>query len=267
MKLRILLTTIALCIVSCSSNGEDTQDVVTLEDTALTDSVAPEDTSVTDSISTQKGALALSFNHQVHSAALELESPFSDDEGVEYKISQLRYWVSNLVLVKSDGTQVPIPDSYFLIEIMEANTRTTIVIPGLPTGEYNAIQFGVGVDEARNHSTDLFVGELSTGVDMDWGWNSGFIFFKIEGTYRAGTKIEWDPYKLHLGYDVLYKTVDLSLSPFSIEANEQTDVSIEANVDQLFEGMNLPAKPNVVGGPLDGPAGQAMGLYTTWFNE
>ncbi len=60
----------------------------------------------------------------------------------------------------------------------------------VPAGEYNQLTFIVGVDSLRNTmNISRRTGVLDPASSMDngmyWSWNSGYIFFKIEGESPA----------------------------------------------------------------------------------
>jgi hypothetical protein len=215
----------------------------------------------------KSGGLTVQINHKIADAPLALSTVYTDDKGTDYEISQLRYWVSNVVLVAEDDSTVVLPDAYYLVEKTAAKDRTAITFSDIPVGNYKAVRFAIGVDEDHNHSTDVFVGELSTAVDMDWGWNSGFVFFKVEGNYRPAPEAGMTFFKMHVGFDTLYKEVQLDVTPFAIEADQVHNLELNAQVDQLFDGMDVRVNSSLIGGSVASPAGVAMSLYTAWFSE
>jgi hypothetical protein len=80
----------------------------------------------------------------------------------------------------------------------------------VPEGDYTQVSFVLGVDSLRNTMRldkrtgilDPTVGN-NEGAGMYWGWNSGYIFFKMEGNSSVLTTKE-DPtgnqqFKYHIG--------------------------------------------------------------------
>jgi hypothetical protein len=142
--------------------------------------------------SSVKAPLSVEFDNIVGAADLQLNSGnYSNAVGQNFKVTKLKYYVSNFKLTNVDGTVYTVPqkDSYFLIDESDATTHEAEL--SVPEGEYKSISFVLGVDSLRN-TTDI---SQRTGVldvsaaaaDMYWSWNSGYIFFKLDGTSPAIT--------------------------------------------------------------------------------
>jgi hypothetical protein len=129
-----------------------------------------------------------------------------------FSIHRLQYFVSNWVLTNAEGQKyvVPVEDCYFLIKAEDRASR--FVQLKVPEGTYTQVEFILGVDSLRNTMhPDERKGVLSfnpeeghDGGSMYWGWNSGYIFLKMEGSYQsvqeAGNPIEhWPIFRYHIG--------------------------------------------------------------------
>lgn len=141
---------------------------------------------------TPTGSLEISFDHMVGSRPLELDSniKYVNTEGDTFSVSVFNYYISNIKLKKTDGTEYVVPqnDSYFLIVHEKPETRT-IKLNNIPEGDYNGITFMIGVDSLRSASgsserigvLDIIDRSKTFGHKMYWSWNSGYIFVKLEG--------------------------------------------------------------------------------------
>lgn len=127
------------------------------------------------------GMFKVEFEHSFGADAFELNGAnfYTTASGEQVKFSMLKYYVSNIVLTKSDGTTWVAPDSYYLIDL-SAPASTIIQVGNVPAGDYTSMTFLLGVDSTRNVS-GAQTGALSTANGMFWSWNSGYIFFKAEG--------------------------------------------------------------------------------------
>lgn len=140
---------------------------------------------------TNLAPLSVEFDNIVGGENLYLHSGrYVNSSGEPFTITQLQYYISNIQLEKADGTRyiVPQDSSYFLIKESEADTRFARVM--VPEGDYARLTFTVGVDSLRSTmDIDRRTGVLDPGNGMDvgmyWGWNSGYIFFKMEGLSDA----------------------------------------------------------------------------------
>lgn len=136
------------------------------------------------------GEVEIEFDHRAGDDALVLGSEYTNAAGEKLKFTTFDYYVSNLVLVKSDGTEYVVPkdDSYFLIKHDEPTSRA-VKISNIPAGDYTGLKFVIGVDSAKSVSP---ISERTGVLDpagaasgMYWSWNAGYIFVKVEGTSPA----------------------------------------------------------------------------------
>ena len=163
-----------------------------------------------------------------------------------YTFDLLRYWVTALKLQHTDGSWFEVPSAYYLIEQTETNTRLAITIDAIPPGDYEAFSYDIGVDYEHNHNLDMFEGELEAGIDMDWGWNSGFIFLKTEGSWSGGTTFGY-----HIGTDANLRTVTHTLdAPLTI-GGPQAHIDVHVDVSRLFEDFDTATHHFIAFAPKD----------------
>ncbi len=93
--------------------------------------------------------------------------------------TEFAFYLSNIKLQKADGTWWEEPESYHII-CTKCPDATGVVISDIPTGEYVAMEYTLGVDSTRNVS-GAQTGALSPANGMFWSWNSGYIMLKTEG--------------------------------------------------------------------------------------
>ena len=133
------------------------------------------------------GSITLEFDNRAGNEGLVLGKDYKNANGDTMNFSKFDYFLSNFVLVKTDGTEYTVPkDScYFLCKHDNPDSRE-ITLHNIPAGDYKSVRFVIGVDSAKS------VSDISqrTGVldpaagasGMYWAWNSGYIFVKTEGT-------------------------------------------------------------------------------------
>lgn len=141
---------------------------------------------------------------------------------VEAQLKDLRFYVSNVRLVRADGTDVALTltanddwnltkgtDSVTLIDLEDATgscaggtTATNPSVKGtVPAGDYVGLKLTLGVPFALNHSDYATATKpLDVGA-MAWSWQSGRKFAKIEVTDPAGATGTWTAktFNVHLG--------------------------------------------------------------------
>jgi len=216
---------------------------------------------------TDLAPLSVEFDNIVGGQNLQLNTfTYTNGSSEAYNISMLKYYVSNFKVKKADGTEYTIPQdsSYFLVD--EADEDTHAPVLKVPEGDYSSITFLVGVDSLRSTmdiSKRTGVLDPSGGMDgMYWGWNSGYIFFKMEGT---SPQAPLDPtnerkFRYHIGGFGGYsaptinniKTVTLDLSArgvAKVRKDRHSNIHLMVDISKLFDNgthISIAANPQVM---------------------
>lgn len=134
-----------------------------------------------------KADLSVEFDNIAGTADLQLNTgSYTNASSETFKVTKLKYYVSNFKFTNVDGNVYTVPqnESYYLIDESDATTHEPEF--SVPEGEYKSLSFVLGVDSLRNTmdvSQRTGVLDVSAAAaDMYWSWNSGYIFFKIDGT-------------------------------------------------------------------------------------
>ena len=114
--------------------------------------------------------------------------------GETFSVTNFKYYISNVQLIKQDGTKYEVPNSYFLIDANDTNSLIA-TLSNIPGGKYTGVEYLIGVDSARNVS-GAQTGALDPLNGMFWSWNSGYIFMKLEGNSTAATN---NSFVFHIG--------------------------------------------------------------------
>ena len=186
----------------------------------------------------EKGTLTLHFDNVVGDKDLELTSGvYTNSSDESFSITTLKYFISNIKLKTTGNKEFIVPQdfSYFLIDESDEETQD-ITLKDIPAGDYNSITFTIGVDSTRS------VADISkrkgvldpAATDMYWTWNSGYIFFKMEGT---SSSID-DSFFYHIGgyggYSAEEKTINniktVSISLGGDKATVRSAIAPEAHL-------------------------------------
>jgi len=136
---------------------------------------------------TGSGPVSIYFEHLFGASTFNLGQNYITANNDTMNFSLFNYFVSNIELVKADGSVYiyPTDSSYFLVKETYDSTRT-INLKNIPAGEYVGVRFIIGVDSLRNTmplTSRTGILDPSTGAaGMYWAWNTGYIFLKSEGT-------------------------------------------------------------------------------------
>lgn len=148
-----------------------------------------------------EGTTTLTLDARFGEADFELNKSFqatAGDQTLNFQFSRLRYWVSNVTLIDDKGAEYLVPNSYYLMEetgeipvqdgtfgkVYPANKREDIQLEGIPSGNYTAIKFNIGVEPKYNDNLSIRVGELNALNGMasaSWMWFTSYIFTSTAG--------------------------------------------------------------------------------------
>lgn len=188
----------------------------------------------------QGNTLELNFSGKYDNEALLLGNTYElNGDNVAFNV--LQFYVSEIALVKDDGTEVEILDIGFLNFYNNHSTSTqagqeTLTIDGVPDGQYTAIQLGVGVPADLNNTdpSSYKSGHPLSRSEMYWSWNAGYIFSMIEATLDTSLNAVPDLFlTYHSGANDLYGTTTL---PINLEIIEGQTASLNLSLDakQIF---------------------------------
>ncbi|MBL7813838.1 MAG: hypothetical protein JNL70_02445 [Saprospiraceae bacterium] len=156
----------------------------------------------------EKGSVVLEFDNIYEGQQLKLNDvTYKTAAGEDINISQFDYFVSNIHLVKEDGSEyiVPQDNSYFLVK--ESNVASqTLTLTDVPAANYKSVKFMIGVDSLRN-TMDVskrtgILDPAAGAAGMYWSWNSGYIFMKMEGTSPSApldSATNLRKFRMHIG--------------------------------------------------------------------
>jgi len=213
--------------------------------------------------SNTKAELSVEFDNIAGSSDLQLNTgTYTNASGEKFTVTKLKYYVSNFVLTRTDGSVYTVPQDscYFLIDESDESTHEPAL--KVPEGEYKTISFVLGVDSLRN-TKDIsqrtgVLDPTGEGGDMYWGWNSGYIFFKMEGTSPAAAM--GGTFMYHIGGFGGYssrtinniKTITLDLTNRGtpkVKTGKETNIHLMVDILKMFNGatnVSIAAYPMVM---------------------
>lgn len=210
-----------------------------------------------------------------------IEDEFQDGNGHVVSITKLQFYVSDIYL--EDGSQRTLLSDIGLVDMDTAlgenpdapkwfNTIELEVDPGTYTG----VAFDLGVKPELNridpttYATDQ---PLSITPNMYWGWQSMYIFVKIEGIFdRDKDGTTETPFFFHTGLDELFIDLASFNHSFEIVENQKKTLIFHIDVEKLFTTLNLDdhyQSHTVIEDPNDGSlkADTASQMFTNSFAE
>lgn len=132
------------------------------------------------------GSVALLFDHVVGSQSFRLGArDYTNAAGNHYSLNELRYYVSNLELVRGDGTSHAVGGVHLRdVEVPDSRTWQATAIPN---GHYTAVRFRFGLDAATNVPSGL----PTTVANLRMVWpetlGGGYHFMLLDGIFADST--------------------------------------------------------------------------------
>lgn len=169
------------------------------------------------------------------------EQPFTGhlttQAGQTITVTLWQLYVSNVALIKADGTELPLPGLSLLNLGGSDGAHNVPVLTGdVPAGEYRGVRFDVGVPRALNHlDASTQPAPLGLDVGMFWAWNPGYIFSRFEGRAQVGGQTR--AVALHMGADTRRLTVSLGdpMKPglIRVQGGQTTPVTVNFNAARM----------------------------------
>lgn len=174
------------------------------------------------------------------------------------KINNVKYIISNIVLVNQYGESFVNPKAtgYFIVDEADATTHV-LELTNVPAGNYVKIKFGIGVDQTQynlgeDHQGDFLATAQAAGMIDDWG--SGYKFLTMSGTFDAAGTSD-NPFSIRTGKTAAaynYKEVTLDLPGQAlVRTTIAPEIHVVTNLSKLLDAVNpmkLSDNPNITDG-------------------
>ena len=155
------------------------------------------------------------------------------DAGYPYSVVTLNYFLSQINLIKTDGTPVLVMD-YQYASLKDAGTNS-FTITSAPKGNYKGIRFNIGIDSVHNRTDGLPATTNNNNMIWPAFMGGGYHIMKLEGYFSdsSGTF----GYSMHLGMNDYLVTVDLTKN-FTISEND-ISLQLTMNLNEWFRNPQI----------------------------
>lgn len=154
-------------------------------------------------------------------------------KGQPVRIETLRFYVSQIALIRKGKTVWQEANSYHLVDLAE----DTSLFFGLtlPSAiKYDSLHFTLGID-SLTHVSGAMGGDLDPSKGMYWAWQSGYINFKLEGSSPLSTA-RGHGFQYHLGG---YMPPYASARSISLRVPKAEQWTIRVNVGDFLAHTDL----------------------------
>lgn len=218
----------------------------------ITTACKPDDPPVTD----PAGKLVFNFLHYCDGAPIILDSTmYINAAGNHYQINEIQYFISDVILHKSDGSTVKLDkeNDIYYIDTEYPGTFTWQVFDPIPVGTYDKVSFTFGINEQKNQS---FMYVNPPEVNMVWPefLGGGYHYLKLNGKFLDSAGLA--SFNDHLGIGQIYPpnshnfdsiisfvhnhfNVELPNSSFTIAKDQTIHMEVIMQVEEWFKNPNI----------------------------
>jgi len=175
------------------------------------------------------GTLRIEIQNRFEGKPLTLGSlRYSVNQNDEiFSITRLSYLLSEFSLQRAKGDWVTLSDQFAWLDA--SRRRNTFSLTDVPSGDYKAVRFSVGVPQKENHADISSLAPdhpLNPNLNqLHWSWAGGYIFMALEGRYRTSPG-DLQGFVYHLANDANLSPVHHSIR-FRVKKNTALGFSFD----------------------------------------
>lgn len=199
------------------------------------------------------GRMQIDFSFVVDGAPLQQDAVlYTNAAGNLYSVTEAQYFISRVVLTRSDGTCVCLLADHEA-HYVDADILSTLNwCPGddIPTGTYREIAFTFGLAPDLN-VTNAYPNAPENAMSWPAALGGGYHYMKINGWWLASDGVQ-RPYNLHTGIGQQRDaegqitgfvdnnfTVTLPLDNFVVKKDEIAALQLQMDINQWFTDPHL----------------------------
>jgi hypothetical protein len=192
------------------------------------------------------------------SSPIVFGEPFRLLHGGAMTLSNFRFYISDLMLVRANGPPVPVdlvaadgtPIPYNVhLAIAGEDAAMSFRVAATP-GTYTGVSFVLGLnDGCNNHEPAHSKPPLTIISEMSWGGPPlGYLFLRHEARVAGVSGPDAPPSEIHMGGWVgkVFAPHVTAPGPLTVVADASVTVRLRLALEQLFKAATLPAEPNGV---------------------
>ncbi|MDH3651443.1 MAG: hypothetical protein OEQ53_17300 [Saprospiraceae bacterium] len=181
----------------------------------------------------------LNIGHVVRGHKLEFEvKKYQTAVGHGYRIFRLKYYVSNFVLERGDGS-IYLVDKVQYCDARDPET-CRFNLGSIPPGTYNKLSFIFGLDETKNVEGGLENNVVNGNMEWPVPGEKGYHYMKLEGKYDSLNMNVERNFSLHTGAisnNQNFVRIELELPQLSLGTNDH-NINVAMDIDEWLHHPN-----------------------------
>lgn len=181
----------------------------------------------------QTNNIYINFQANFYKKNLEKDAVYFINNNDSLKITQLKFYISNINLKRKSANVYTEKNSYHLVDVFEKKT-TSIILQSKNKIEFDEIEFSLGIDSLTN-SKGVQNKDLDPLKGMYWAWHSGYINLKLEGKSNLCATRN-NMFQFHLG-GFLNNFYNMQI--LSLKTKPTKNILINVELNNFFSGVDL----------------------------
>ncbi len=209
-------------------------------------SIATLFTSCTKDNETTEANLTFNFIHMVGDQHLEFDTLiYTNAFGNNYSVSTLKYFVSDFVLSRDDGSMIMINKVHY-IDARDTSSLSFTADELIPGGDFIEISFSFGLADENNNSNS-YINPPESLMEWPLPMGGGYHYMKLEGKFDSIGSLK--NYQAHTGRLMENPhNITVKLNRFSFTVDGTTaDINIIMNINQWWANPNTLDLNNISG--------------------
>lgn len=179
-------------------------------------------------------SLKIKFNLQINGKKLSNDLQYHTKEKL-LRIKIFKFYISNFIINYEDGSS-ELLDKVFLYDITQKKS-STIQLPKRNNKKLKSVLFTIGLDSITTKNSNM-ENELDPIHGMFWSWRTGYINYKIEGSY--GNNKNKQSFVYHIGGNSPdYNTTFTLKKMYQGKDTLTTAIELKPILDFLYQNKKL----------------------------
>lgn len=180
----------------------------------------------------------------------DYDSIYEMSDGRKISVNMAQLYLSNIQLVKLDGSTVDVSG----VIKLKRKDEEVYELGNVPAGNYKTVKFSVGLGATTNAATpsnsDSTLNQPPMWFDTMMAQPDGFVFVNFQGTIDTtdaanGTVGQMKAFSYKIGTNVNLQTVTMPDHNFSVLVNQSQYIHMEIDYAALFDGIQLNVPGNL----------------------
>lgn len=195
------------------------------------------------------GTFMLHLHTNIDTTEVEdYDTVYTTASGRSMSLSMAQFYISEVQLVKLDGSTYDIPDA----KILKVLETEQYVVANVPVGNYKSFRFKVGLNAATNQLNPATPSD-SALLNKPAMWfgspvqPDGYVFLNVQGKIDTTAAMNGAlvPFSYKIGTNANYKQVNLPDKNFSIIQDQVEYGHLTVDYSQLLNGIQLNQSANL----------------------